>query len=88
MLQSLCTTECEASLSELATAVDDACGDGQFNFNGQNMTFPQLIDFIQYKFGLICLADNTTGDFCSDVENTCVSFRESETVPYSFRVGW
>ena len=38
--------------------------------DNQNLTFSELVDYIQYKFGLICLADASTGDFCSDVEST------------------
>lgn len=67
-LEQLCTSECESSLSNLGNAVGTNCGSEYFNFGGQNMTYTQLVDFIQYKYGLICLADDTTGEFCSDIE--------------------
>ena len=69
-LQSLCTTDCESSFADLYTAVDSNCGDGLLSMDNQNLTFSELIDHIQYKFGLICLTDASTGDFCSDVEST------------------
>ena len=34
------------------------------------MTYPQIVDLFQYKWGLTCLADATSNQFCSDVENT------------------
>ncbi|KAF2121004.1 hypothetical protein BDV96DRAFT_641641 [Lophiotrema nucula] len=37
---------------------------------GQNMTFNQLTDFVKYKYGLICLAEDSTGKYCSDVEDS------------------
>jgi hypothetical protein len=69
MLQELCASACESSLNSLTTALTSGCGNEYFNFGGQNMTFPQMMDYVQYKYGLICLAEDDTSDFCSDVES-------------------
>jgi len=69
-MTSLCTSECDASLSELVTAVEGGCGDITMVIDSQNVTFSSWVDHIQYKHGLICLADTDTGDFCLDVEKT------------------
>lgn len=69
-LQSLCTPDCETSLADLYSEVDSNCGQGMLTMDNQNLTFSELVDHIQYKFGLICLRDGSTNDFCSDVEST------------------
>lgn len=60
-------------MAELLTAVESGCGDAYMTIDDQNVTFPQWIDHMQYKMGLICLADADTSDFCLDVEKTWVS---------------
>ncbi|ETS76495.1 hypothetical protein PFICI_11882 [Pestalotiopsis fici W106-1] len=68
-LTSMCTSECEASLGDLADAVATACGnDLRLPMGGQSISYEEIVDLIQYKFGLVCLADESTGEFCSDVE--------------------
>ncbi|KAJ6030994.1 hypothetical protein N7540_001726 [Penicillium herquei] len=66
-MTSLCTSECSSSLAELATAVEADC-DGTYNIDNQNWTLPGFMEYFQYKYGLICLADETTDDFCLDLE--------------------
>lgn len=34
------------------------------------MSYPQVIDLFQHKWGLTCLEDADSGDFCSDIEDT------------------
>ncbi|GAB7351193.1 hypothetical protein MBLNU459_g1635t2 [Dothideomycetes sp. NU459] len=69
-LQGLCTPACNASLGQLASAVQSGCTTEFFNFNSANMTYTDVVDHIRYKVGLICLADATTSNYCLDVENT------------------
>lgn len=59
-------------MAELLSAVESGCGDTYMTIDSQNVTFPQWIDYMQYKLGLICLADADTTDFCLDVEKTWV----------------
>jgi hypothetical protein len=70
-MSSLCTSGCKSSLETLKTAVEEGCGTTIMKIDGQNVTFPSWIDYMQYKFGLICLADAETEEFCLDVEKTC-----------------
>jgi hypothetical protein len=67
-LNQLCTSACNSSLIMLSNAVNSGCQNEQFNIGGQNMTFTNLTDFVRYKYGLICLAEDSTGKYCSDVE--------------------
>ncbi|PSS24945.1 hypothetical protein M430DRAFT_15700 [Amorphotheca resinae ATCC 22711] len=78
-LASLCTSACEASLAELATAVEAGCGSAMVTINTQNITFSSRIDYIYHKVDLICLADTDTSDLCSDVERR--SWNITEMVP-------
>ncbi|CZR65827.1 uncharacterized protein PAC_15727 [Phialocephala subalpina] len=73
-MASLCTSACEASLAELATAVEAGCGSAMLTIDSQNITFSSWIDHMQYKVGLICLADTNTSGFCLDDEKTCVAY--------------
>jgi hypothetical protein len=73
-MASLCTSVCKASLAELETAVEAGCGSTTLIIDSQNITFSSWIDYMQYKVGLICLADTATSDFCLDVEKTCVTY--------------
>lgn len=67
-MSSLCTSACETSLAELATAVETGCGSATLTIDSQNITFSSWIDHMKYKVGLICLADTATTEFCLDVE--------------------
>lgn len=49
-------------------SVASACGDQFFGISGSNMTFAEMIDYYSYKFGLVCLRETTTGEFCTEVE--------------------
>ncbi|KAF8859499.1 hypothetical protein BDZ45DRAFT_358156 [Acephala macrosclerotiorum] len=69
-MASMCTSDCTSSLAELATAVEEGCGNITMMIDTQAVTFSSWVDHIQYKFGLICLADANSGDFCLDVEKT------------------
>jgi hypothetical protein len=73
-LQSLCTSSCESSLSDLANAAESACVNDTFTVDGNTITLSDLISSISYKFGLICLQDEASQDFCVDVESSCVTF--------------
>ncbi|KAL2788710.1 hypothetical protein BJX66DRAFT_352538 [Aspergillus keveii] len=67
-LGGLCTPACSASLEELSTAITRDCG-GMFIVNSQNWTFGDYMSHYRYKYDMICLADEDTGDFCLDVES-------------------
>lgn len=69
-MTSLCTSACESSLAELVTAVETGCGSATLTIDSQNITFAGWVDHMQYKVGLICLADTDTSDYCLDVEKT------------------
>ncbi|GAM83791.1 hypothetical protein ANO11243_017810 [Dothideomycetidae sp. 11243] len=69
-LNSLCTPACSSSLSTLLSNVQSGCGSAAFNFNGGQMTWVQQIQYLQYKYGLVCLKDAATSNFCTDVENS------------------
>lgn len=69
-LAAMCTTACKSSLVQLKTAVTSGCSTDSFNFNSANMTYVDVVDLIQYKFGQVCLADASSGQYCSDIEKT------------------
>lgn len=73
MLQGLCSTGCNQSVHDLGQAIAGACGAEAFWFHDANMTMVEFMEYVQYKYGLICLADATTGEFCVDVESKYVS---------------
>jgi hypothetical protein len=64
----MCTTGCKSSLAQLKTAITSGCGTAAFNFNSASMTFVDIVDLIQYKYGQVCLADASSGQYCSDIE--------------------
>lgn len=66
-MNDLCTSECKSSLAALATAVDTNCKDN-FIVDNQNWTFPYFMSHFEYKYDLICLADESTNEYCLDVE--------------------
>lgn len=70
MLNSLCTSACKSSLGDVLAAVEVGCTDFTMTIDQQQYTFSDWVDHMQYKFGLICLADASSGDFCLDVEKT------------------
>ncbi|KAL4781513.1 hypothetical protein BJX76DRAFT_363531 [Aspergillus varians] len=83
-LESLCTPACGASLDKLSTAVTSDCK-GVFIVDSQNWTFPNFMSHFRYKYDLICLADEETGDFCLDIESswniTIVDLAQEATWP-------
>jgi hypothetical protein len=68
-MQRLCTSSCESSLAELATAVEASC-DTPFIVDNQTWTFIEYMDHFQDKYKLICLADEDIDEFCLDVESS------------------
>lgn len=68
MMTELCTPTCEASLGGLLTNVQAGCGDEAYPFNGGTMTWVEQVQYFQYKYGLVCLQDQFSSDFCEDVE--------------------
>lgn len=70
MLTSLCTSACESSLGDVLAAVQEGCANFTMTIDQQGYTFSDWVDHMQYKFGLTCLGDADSGDFCLDVEKT------------------
>lgn len=68
-LDLLCTTACQAGLAALHSVSQTACSDDTFSIDDNSMSLHDLVDLIDYKWGLICLKDTSTNDYCLDVEN-------------------
>ena len=75
-MDSLCTSECKSSLADLSTLMDADCDD-ILTVDNQNWTFTDFMDHFQDKYSLICLEDETTGDFCLDLEARLVLLESS-----------
>ncbi|KAA8564642.1 hypothetical protein MFRU_013g01880 [Monilinia fructicola] len=69
-LDLLCTTACQAGLAALHSVSQTACSDDTFSIDDNSMSLHDLVDLIDYKWGLICLKDTSTNDYCLDVENS------------------
>jgi len=71
MLSSLCTSACNSSLTNLHSQVVSACGSTSFAFGySGNLTFAQIVEIRQFKYGLTCLQDSSSGAYCLNVEQT------------------
>lgn len=68
-LDSLCTTACRTGLAALHSVSQTACPDDTFSIDGNSMSLHDLVDLIDYKWGLICLTDISTNEYCLDVED-------------------
>ncbi|KAI8940611.1 hypothetical protein NX059_001883 [Plenodomus lindquistii] len=69
-LDQLCASACSDSLTTLFDAVNSQCQNQQFNMGGQNMTFANLTSFVSYKYGMICMVEDETNEYCADVEES------------------
>ncbi|ESZ92887.1 hypothetical protein SBOR_6750 [Sclerotinia borealis F-4128] len=69
-LDSLCTTASQTGLAALHFVSQTACPDDTFFIDGNSMSLHDLVDLIDYKWGLICLKDTSTNDYCLDVEDS------------------
>ncbi|KAF7872589.1 hypothetical protein EAF04_003509 [Stromatinia cepivora] len=69
-LTSLCTASCQTGLASLTSLSETACADDTFSIDSNVMSLHELVDMIEYKWGLICLQDETTDEFCLDVEDS------------------
>ncbi|RAH84622.1 hypothetical protein BO86DRAFT_441488 [Aspergillus japonicus CBS 114.51] len=65
-LDLICSANCESSLDEYITAVDDACGhDTVYNLTGGSQTASQAGITLRWKEQTTCLKDPTTGRYCN-----------------------
>ena len=73
MLDDVCTPDCQSSFTKLLSAVEKGCGQESYPFVERNMTWVEHVEFFQYKFGLVCMRDQATSNFCIDVESRYTS---------------
>lgn len=59
MMRDLCTSTCRDSLDTLLANVKNGCGSASIPFNEGVLTWTEQIEYFQYKFGLVCLRDES-----------------------------
>ncbi|KAF7884808.1 hypothetical protein EAF00_010626 [Botryotinia globosa] len=69
-LDLLCTAACRTGLAALHSVSQTACPGDTFSIDGNSMSLHDLVDLIDYKWGLICLTDISTKEYCLDVEDS------------------